>query len=58
MNKYHHKLQARRLSRTMDAGFCIEALKEAVASKIEPMKIAAQEQTLGYLKKTVKCSHK
>jgi hypothetical protein len=33
MNEYHHKLQARRLSRTMDAAFCIEALKEAVASK-------------------------
>ena len=33
MNEYHYKLQARRLSKTMDAAFCIEAMKEAVASK-------------------------
>jgi hypothetical protein len=40
----------------MDAAFCIEALKEAVASKTEPIKIAAQEQTLIYPKKTAKWS--
>tara|TARA_B110000003_G_scaffold226295_1_gene227264 strand:+ start:282 stop:629 length:348 start_codon:yes stop_codon:yes gene_type:complete len=58
MNGYSHKLQARWLSRTLDAAFCIEALKEAVASKTEPMKTAAQEQTLVYPKKTAKWSQK
>tara|TARA_B110000003_G_scaffold236799_1_gene241623 strand:+ start:550 stop:678 length:129 start_codon:yes stop_codon:yes gene_type:complete len=42
----------------MDAAFCSEALKEAVASKTEPMKIAAQEQTLVHLKKMAKWLHK
>ena len=41
MNGYSRKLQAQWLSKTMDAAFCIEALKESVASKTEPMKTAA-----------------